>query len=68
MKLPTAAPTTLEVYDLQGRRVAVPVTREVQEIGVHRIPLGTSGWRPGVYYCRLSSADQVLTRKFVLLR
>jgi hypothetical protein len=71
--LPEASVVTLEIYDSSGRLVARLADREQQEKGTHSI-----GWRgldtagrsvsSGVYFYRLTSGKEILSRKMVLLR
>jgi len=66
--LPTAAPVTLTVYDLQGRCIASLLDREPQSAGVHDVRLSTSSWPAGCYLYRLQAGGEVVTRKMVVLR
>lgn len=66
--LPTAAPVTLAVYDLQGRRVAVLLQHELQSPGEHAIPIRTEGWHEGEYFVRLEAGGVTRTEKLVLLK
>jgi hypothetical protein len=71
--LPEASVVTLEIYDSSGRLVARLADREQQEKGTHSI-----GWRgldtagrsvsSGVYFYRLTSGKEILSRKMILLR
>ena len=74
--LPIRAPVVLDVYDLQGHRVATLVDA-VQEPGHYTVPFGpgvstTDGRlrdvRAGVYFYRLRAGAFVATRKMLLLR
>jgi hypothetical protein len=65
--LPSAAPATLEVLDVAGRRLA---SREVGGLGPgpHDLVLNVaSGWRPGLYLVRLRQATRSLTAKAVVV-
>jgi hypothetical protein len=66
--LPESEPVTLEIYDLQGRRVTALLDHSMQSAGTHEIELRTSSWAAGVYLCRLEAGGASLTRKFVVLR
>ncbi len=66
--LPTADRVTLAVYDLQGRRVTAPLTRELRPTGPNVVPINTDGWRPGCYLYRLEVGSTVQTRRMVVLR
>jgi hypothetical protein len=67
--LPVAAPATLAVFDVAGRRLA---SREVGSLGAgtHRASLEFSGGPPpaGLYIARLSQGKDETSRKFILLR
>jgi hypothetical protein len=65
--LPTAAPATLELIDIQGRRILV---REVGAMGAghHQLSVGSSGGlRAGVYFARLTQGGQARTTKVAFL-
>ena len=66
--LPAAGPVTLEVFDMQGRRVATLLSHQQEAAGWHEQPLPVAGWPKGVYFCRLEVADRCATRRFVVLR
>jgi len=57
----------LEVVDVAGARVALPVSG-VLDAGSHRVTIDAAGWPSGVYVYRLESADTMAARKMVLLR
>ena len=75
--LPAAVDVSLEVFSLQGRRVA-RLARGVQEAGVHSVAFGpgvatASGERvgtvpAGVYFYRFQAGTFSSTRKMLLLR
>ncbi len=74
--LPERAPVHLEVFDLQGRRVAV-LANGVQEAGEYAVPFGSgvnsaTGRVPnlaaGVYFVRLQAGTFSRTTKMVLAR
>jgi hypothetical protein len=71
--LPEASVVTLEVYDSSGRLVSRLADHEKQEKGTHSV-----GWRgldaqgrsasSGVYFYRLTSGKETISKKMVLLR
>ena len=65
--LPKAAPVTLEVFDVLGRKVAV-VQSGLQQPGVYRAELNGALWSSGVYYCRLQAGEFERVRKMLLMR
>jgi len=57
----------LDLLDLAGRRVAgVPLSSYGP--GVHVVPVGATGLRPGVYLARLVGAGVMSTRKVAVLQ
>lgn len=65
--LSEAASVTLSVHDLQGRRVATPLSHARMDAGPHEVPLQTGGWKPGVYLYRLEAGARSATRKMVVV-
>ncbi|MFH1842315.1 MAG: proprotein convertase P-domain-containing protein [bacterium] len=71
-ELPRDLPVDLAVYDLSGRRVATLLAERLAA-GTHRVVWdGKDGAgsraASGLYFCRLVVAEQVLTRKMLLLK
>jgi photosystem II stability/assembly factor-like uncharacterized protein len=58
---------TLKILDLLGREVATLVD-ERMEAGFHTAVWNASGFATGVYFYRLRSGNNVLTRKLLLLK
>jgi hypothetical protein len=65
--LPAAGLVTLEVYDIQGRRVARLLNREMHTAGGHDVIVRADLWGPGVYFYRLDAAGRSATRKMVVV-
>jgi hypothetical protein len=75
--IPVAVPVKLEVFDLQGKRVATLVDA-VQEPGRYAVPFGSGvraasgasveNVRAGVYFYRLRAGAFLATRKMLLLQ
>ncbi len=57
----------LLVYNELGQRVATLVDG-AEEAGVHSVRFDGSRLASGVYFCRLSAGNQILTTKLILLR
>ena len=57
-QLPTAAPVSVEVCDLLGRRVATALAAESQAAGPHRVALAGLALAPGLYLVRLRAGQQ----------
>ncbi len=65
--LATEGEATVSVYDVQGREVA-RLAQGPRASGVHAVTWNTSAVAAGVYVVRLQTADQVLTRRAVVVR
>lgn len=65
--LPRRQFTILEIYDILGREVAT-LANEVKDAGTHEVTWVASGFPSGVYLCRLTTSDDIQTRRLVLLR
>jgi len=57
----------LQVFDMQGRKVASLLDRSPQAAGEHELTVATSGWPPGFYFYRLQGGPNTATRKMVVL-
>jgi type IX secretion system substrate protein len=66
--LPAPAPVTLEVYDVQGRRVATLLDHQLHTAGGHDFLVRADHWEPGVYFYRVEAAGRSATRKMVVLQ
>ena len=65
--VPRAGQTTLRLYDITGREVAVLVNQQ-QNAGEHTVSFDGSRLATGLYFARLEAAGQMQTRKLVLLK
>lgn len=65
--LPHAAKVRLNVFDLLGREVDVLVD-ERQASGMYTVKFDASGLTSGVYFYRLTAANYVHTRKFIVVK
>jgi hypothetical protein len=70
--LPQAQAVTLEIYNVAGQRVATLLDRASQSAGYHALLWDGCGHGgapapSGIYFCRLVSAERVLTRRLVRL-
>jgi hypothetical protein len=63
--VPYPGRVALEVFDLTGRSVAIPVDG-FRAAGRYSATLSAKGLVPGVYIARLSSGGRCLSRKLVL--
>ena len=67
-ELPSPAVVDLAVYDVRGRRVESVIPGKLQTAGEHEVPLSTTGWPAGFYFCRLQTGETSIARKFVVLQ
>jgi hypothetical protein len=65
--LSEAAPVTLAVYDLQGRRVATVLDHVPTDAGRHELVVQTGRWKPGVYLYRIEAGGRSANRKLVVV-
>ncbi len=65
--LPAAGPVTLEVFDIQGRRVATLLKRQVRAAGEHDVLVRADQWGSGAYFYRLQAAGRSATRKMIVV-
>jgi len=66
--LPAAGPVTLEIFDVQGRRVARLLDHHVHAAGDHDVLVRADHWGPGAYFYRLEAAGRSVTRKMIVLQ
>ena len=72
-ELPSSARVTLEIFDVNGRRVRTLVDGEQQARGPHVIEWKADDDRgvrvsSGVYFCRLQAGSSMSTAKLVLVK
>ena len=65
--LPQAADVRLDVFNIQGQRVATLVNA-AQNAGTHNITFNAANFASGVYIYRLQAGNTVLTRKMTLIK
>ncbi len=61
-------PVSLEVFDIQGRRIATLLDHQLISPGWHEQPVDAENWPKGVYFCRLQAGGSTASRRFVVLR
>ena len=66
-ELPQSSIVRLQVCDMLGREVALLVN-ERRDAGVHEVKFDATALSSGVYFCRLSAANVIQTRRLLLLR
>lgn len=65
--VPTSGDVELAVFNLAGQKVATLVSGNVNA-GSHSVAWNGAGVASGVYFYRLQAADQIMTRKMLLLK
>jgi hypothetical protein len=65
--LPAAGNVTLEIYNLMGRKVAIPVDGWVAA-GHYSIRWNAASYSSGIYFYRLTTGDKVYTKRMTLLK
>ena len=65
--VPEAGPVSVEVYDVQGRRVAVALAGD-RPAGWHAVSVDGAALSPGVYVVRARSGSEVVTRTLTVVR
>lgn len=58
---------TLELFDVQGRRVESVVPHVPMVAGNYEMPFSVSGWQEGFYFCRLEVEGKVSIGKVLVL-
>ena len=64
-RLPRPMEVTIEIYSLDGRRVAT-VADSRYESGVYSMSWNAGTLPPGVYICRMRAGDHVATQRMVI--
>jgi len=65
--LPKSSQVKLEVFDILGRKVATLVD-QFQQVGQYKVDFVASKLSSGVYIYQLSTQDQMMTKKMMLLK
>lgn len=65
--LPVSGFTTLKVFDILGREVAMLVNEE-KSVGEHLMQWNGAGTPSGIYFYRLQSGNYSATKKLLLLK
>ncbi len=67
-ELPETSVVQLEVYTMQGRRVAVPVQQQTMQAGTHTITFNARHLASGMYLYRMKAGSFTQTRKMMLVK
>jgi len=65
--VPTACEATITVYDVAGRKVAVPYAGQAKA-GENEVAVDVSALAPGVYTYRLEAAGEAAAKRMVVVR
>jgi hypothetical protein len=65
--LPASGHVKLTIYDILGRRVAIPFDG-AQTAGEHQLVWNASAYPSGLYFARLEAGEKAQTVKMVLLK
>lgn len=68
LALPSLGPASLDVFDIQGRRMATVFHDEAHAAGTEEVSVRTVGWPAGLYLCRLAAGGATATRKLLVTR
>lgn len=67
VNVPEAMNIEIRLYDRLGRPVQ-EVINEFMEPGYYEVPLNAAGLASGVYFYRLTTSDEIITRSMVLVK
>jgi len=65
--LPAPGPVTLKIFDVQGRRVATLLDRQLHTAGEHDVLVRADLWGAGAYFYRLEAAGRSAARKMIVV-
>ncbi len=66
-QLPESGNTTLKVYDILGKEIAVLVN-EYKSAGVYQVYFDASRFASGIYFYTLQSNGQLITKQMILIK
>lgn len=65
--LPSSQRVVITIYDLLGRKVRMLLDQGMDR-GIHTIEWRATSESSGIYFCRLQTSENMLTRKLILLK
>jgi len=65
--LPSAGPTTLELFDILGRQI-ITLSEGNHASGVHSVTYDAQPLAAGTYFLRLTTSQTVITEKITVIR
>lgn len=66
--LPESSAITLRIFDATGQQVGNEYSFPRFESGKHQVSIDLSGFSSGIYYCRMETNGNTLTKKLVILK
>lgn len=66
VRLSSASPVTVTIYDLTGNRVGDIIKDQILEAGSNRVIMSTKDLRAGMYFCVITASGQQLTKKLII--
>jgi len=64
--LPEQSRVTLSLISIDGQKMQTLLPTQLREAGEHQLELDGSTLTPGIYFCQIRTATNVLTQKFVV--
>jgi hypothetical protein len=65
--LSKAGRVKMEVFNIMGRRVSVLLDKYL-EAGIHNVQWDAHNFASGIYFCRLTAAEESFTKRMVLIK
>lgn len=66
-ELPQSGHVTIDIYDIQGKKVAT-LFDGVSEAGKHELTWNASAQPSGIYFCRLVTGNEIISKMVTLLK
>lgn len=68
LALPTSSPVQLDLFNLQGQRIKALISPQIREKGNYNMRINTNLLTEGIYFIRLQSGNEVITKKIIKIR
>lgn len=65
-ELPESAATSINIYNVNGKLVAQPITNQVRTAGIHQLSFDASTLPNGIYFCEVKMGNTVETLKMIV--
>src|SRR5262249_28123958 len=66
--LPTEDVVSLDVYDLNGRRMTSLLDRAEMALGEHQVDVNAQAWPAGCYWYNLTRSSERVSKKMLVVR